>query len=155
MSEARFRDVIGRFASGVTVITTSDGVNLYGTTANAISSVSADPPMLLACLNENSTTQAAIRSSGRFAVNILSADQAELARGFAGKGPAKFDGVPLVQGADSLPVVDGALAVISCTVADAIRAGTHAIFIANVVDAEARDGEPLTYFRGAFGRLAR
>jgi len=93
-----FRDVIGRFASGVTVITTSAGGVAFGTTASAVSSLSADPPMLLVCLNKTSETGRAVAEAGVFGVNILAEGQEELAYKFATKGVGKFDGVAVETG---------------------------------------------------------
>ena len=90
LDQTLFRDVIGRFASGVTVITTRAEGRDFGTTASAVSSLSMDPPMLLVCLNTESETQRAIHASMRFAVNILGEDQAEVAFRFAKKAGSKF-----------------------------------------------------------------
>src|SRR5829696_759210 len=91
----RYRHVIGHFATGVTVITSNyDGVD-HGATASAVSSVSLDPPSLLVCLNRSAVTETAVRESGTFVVNILRADQGELAMRFAGRHGDKFDGVPV------------------------------------------------------------
>lgn len=148
-----FRDVIGRFASGVTVITTTAGNADYGTTASAVSSLSLEPPMMLVCLNKTSDTQAAILASGIFAVNILNEDQGQIAYQFAKKGAAKFEGVPVVPGQTGVPLVDNALAHIECEVRETVTGGTHTVFLAGVRRASGREGTPLTYFRGRFGRL--
>jgi 4-nitrophenol 2-monooxygenase / 4-nitrocatechol 4-monooxygenase, reductase component len=148
-----FRDVIGRFASGVTIITTSTDDTDFGTTASAVSSLSMDPPMLLICLNKTSDTQAAILASRRFGVNILHADQGQIAYQFAKKGGTKFDGVSTVRGVSGVPLVKDALAHVECEVTETVTGGTHVVFLARVIDAAGNDGEPLTYFRGRFGRL--
>lgn len=149
-----FRDTMGRFASGVTVITTVALGNDCGTTASAVSSLSADPPMLLVCLNTSSSTGAAVRVSGRFAVSVLRADQAAVADRFATKGAAKFAGIDVLRGPSGLPLVAGALAHLECVVVETVTAGTHTIFIGRVTDAGAYAGLPLAYFRGKFTRLA-
>ena len=148
-----FRDVIGRFASGVTVITTTADGQDHGTTASAVSSLSMDPPMLLVCLNKTSDTQTAVLSSGVFAVNILAEDQGQIAYQFAKKGAAKFEGVPVTRGGTGVPLVRDALAHIECEVKETVTGGTHTVFLAQVQHAAGRDGPPLTYFRGKFGRL--
>lgn len=148
-----FRDVIGRFASGVTVITTRTGGADHGTTASAVSSLSMDPPMLLVCLNRSSSTQAAILESGVFGVNILAEDQGDLAYRFARKGADKFDGVPVERGETGVPLLHDALAHIECEIKETVTGGTHTVFLAEVKQAAGRDGPPLTYFRGAFARL--
>lgn len=148
-----FRDVIGRFASGVTVITTAVDGEYHGTTASAVTSLSMDPPMLLACLNKTSDTQTAVLRSGVFGVNILAEGQDQLAYRFAKKGPAKFDGVAVRHGRTGVPLVEGALAHLECEVHETVTGGTHTVFLARVREAAGADAAPLTYFRGRFGRL--
>jgi flavin reductase (DIM6/NTAB) family NADH-FMN oxidoreductase RutF/DNA-binding GntR family transcriptional regulator len=149
-----FRDVMGRFASGVTVITTNAGGADSGTTASAVSSLSLDPPMVLVCLNMTSSTQVAVRDAGCFAVNILGADQSELAFQFATKsGAAKFEGAEILRGNRGVPLLAGALAHIECRVAEMVVGGTHTVFFGEVDNAAASEGTPLTYFRGKFGRF--
>jgi flavin reductase (DIM6/NTAB) family NADH-FMN oxidoreductase RutF len=150
----RYRHVIGHFATGVTIITSHhDGVD-HGATASAVSSVSLDPPSLLVCLNRSAVTETAVRESGTFVVNILRADQGELAMRFAGRHGDKFDGVPVERSAAGDPLLGGALARLECRVRDAVTGGTHTVFFGEVRNAEAAEGEPLAYFRGRFGRLA-
>jgi flavin reductase (DIM6/NTAB) family NADH-FMN oxidoreductase RutF len=86
LAAARLRAALGHFATGVTVVTAAGGDTHHGTTANAVSSVSLDPPLLLVCLRDESLTLSAMRESGRFAVNVLHADQEHLARRFARRG---------------------------------------------------------------------
>jgi flavin reductase (DIM6/NTAB) family NADH-FMN oxidoreductase RutF/DNA-binding GntR family transcriptional regulator len=153
VDENLFRDVIGRFASGVAVITTTDGRTDYGTTASAVSSLSLEPPMLLICLNRTSETQRAVLASRCFAVNILGDDQRDLALQFAKKGSAKFDGVEIAHGRRGPPLLLRALAYLECCVAETAQGGTHTVIMGEVEHAWARDGTPLTYFRGTFGRF--
>ena len=148
-----FRDVIGRFASGVTIITTTAGDTDFGTTASAVSSLSMDPPMMLICLNRTSDTQAAILQAGVFGVNILAEDQGQIAYQFAKKGQGKFDGVRVVHGRTGVPLVEDALAHLECEVEETVTGGTHTVFLARVRQAAGTDRAPLTYFRGRFGRL--
>jgi flavin reductase (DIM6/NTAB) family NADH-FMN oxidoreductase RutF len=148
-----FRDVIGRFASGVTVITTRADGGDFGTTASAVSSLSMEPPMMLICLNKTSDTQAAVLKSGVFAVNILGEEQGQVAYKFAKKGKDKFEGVGIVRGETGVPLVEGALAHLECEVQETVTGGTHTVFLARVRQAAGTEGAPLTYFRGRFGRL--
>lgn len=148
-----FREAISRFASGVTVVTTRFGDTDYGTTASAVSSLSLEPPMLLICLNRSSSTQEAVRESGLFAVNVLDDSQADLAHRFARKSADKFDGVPVERGAGDVPVLPDSLAHFECRVFETATAGTHIVFLAEVIGATGREGRPLTYFRGQFGRF--
>lgn len=148
-----FRDVIGRFASGVTIITTTVHGAAYGTTASAVSSLSMDPPMLLVCLNKSSETGRAIAESGVFGVNILAEGHEDLAYQFASKGGNKFDGVAVATGQTGVPLLTDGLANLECQVTESVTGGTHTVLLARVAVAEGRDGAPLTYFRGKFGRL--
>lgn len=150
-----FRDVVGRFASGVTVVTTAVAGRPFGTTASAMSSLSMDPPMLLVCLNRTSSTQAAVLEAGTFAVNILCDSQAGLAGQFARKGDDRFAGVEVRTGRTGAPLIEGSLATLECRTVETVTGGTHTVFLAQVVGAQARELEPLTYFRGRFGRLER
>lgn len=148
-----FREVIGHFTSGVTVITaTSDGRD-YGMTASAVTSLSLEPPMMMVCLNNRSSTQEAITRSRAFAVSVLAEGQHELAKHFGGSAEDKFAGVPTTRGAGGLPLIRDALAVLECQVSDDIVGGTHRAFLGRVVRAVARPGSPLAYFRGSFGRV--
>ena len=154
MTPKEFRDIIGHFASGVTVITALDDGQPFGTTASAVSSLSLEPPMVLICLNKTSSTENAIASSQRFAVNILGEDQADEAMRFATKKAAeKFQGVQVVDGEWGEPLLGGALAILECRVVERVTGGTHSVFLAEVERASSRSGTPLAYFRGQFGRL--
>lgn len=148
-----FRDVVGRFTSGVTVITTSLGGRQYGTTASAMSSLSMEPPMILICLNRASETGSAVLEAKSFAVNILADAQEGLAGQFAVKGTDKFAGVRFREGIMGNPLIEGTLATLECRTVETVTGGTHTVFLAEVTDAQARDLAPLTYFRGRFGRL--
>lgn len=153
LDQSVFRDVIGRFASGVTVISTRVGDQDLGTTASAVSSLSMDPPMLLICMNRTSETGRAIAETGRFVVNILGESQADVATRFARKGPDKFDGVEIDRGLAGLPRIARALGHLECRVAETATGGTHWVFLSHVESASATEGSPLTYYRGRFGRF--
>jgi 4-nitrophenol 2-monooxygenase / 4-nitrocatechol 4-monooxygenase, reductase component len=122
---ASFRDVIGRFASGVTVITTNHDGSDYGMTASAMCSLSLEPPMVLVCVNRRVATRAAVSSSGVFAVNILDEHQAETALRFATPRDDKFAGVAVRRGELRCPLLDGALAWLECRVTEDVAGGTH------------------------------
>lgn len=153
LDQTLFRDVIGRFASGVTVITTRAEGRDFGTTASAVSSLSMDPPMLLVCLNTESETQRAIHASMRFAVNILGEDQAEVAYRFAKKAGSKFVEGDIVRAPTDVPMLAQAIARLECHVREKVGAATHTVFLAEVEHASGEEGSPLTYFRGRFGRF--
>jgi 3,4-dihydroxy-2-butanone 4-phosphate synthase len=153
----QMREVMGHFATGVTVVTArgADGAAV-GTTANAISSVSLRPPLLLACLAEGSETLTAIRAGGRFAVNVLAKHQREHSDRFAAKGSAArphevdFEDHPL-----GVPVLPGALATVACEVEAIHPAGDHEIVVGAARSlARAEPGtEPLLFYRGAYSQL--
>lgn len=148
-----FRRVMGRFASGVTIITTRHEGTDYGLTATAVSALSLDPPMLLICVNRTSHTRQAIAAAGWFAVNILQEHQGELARQFARSDPDKFQGMRIFRGERGMPLLPDALASIECRVTEEIAAGTHSVFLAEAEGARITEGLPLTYFRGGMGRF--
>lgn len=150
-----FRNVVGHFASGVTVITTLVDGKPYGTTASAVSSLSMEPPMMLACLNRSSSTHDRVVEAGVFGINILAEDQASLAFQFGRKGGDKFEGVGYRISDSGVPLLDGALATIECRVAETATGGTHTIFLGLVAEASAADRQPLAYYRGTMGRLER
>jgi len=150
---AQFRHVVGHLASGVTVITTSlDGTD-YGMTASSVTSLSVDPPMMLACLNTAVPTSGAVAGAGRFVINVLGQGHEDLAYQFASPRTDKFQDVEVVRGPGGLPMLGAALAHLVCEVSEQVAGGTHTIFIGHVQEASATDGRPLTYFRGGFGRF--
>jgi flavin reductase (DIM6/NTAB) family NADH-FMN oxidoreductase RutF len=146
-----FRDVIGHFATGVTIVTAREADVDFGVTVSAISSLSLEPPMLLVCLNRSSRTQGVISRTGAFAVNILESGQADLARLFATSRDDKFSEVELARGDLGHPLLAGALAHVECEVDEEATGGTHAVFLAKVRRAVRYDGEPLLYYRGQLG----
>jgi flavin reductase (DIM6/NTAB) family NADH-FMN oxidoreductase RutF len=150
---ATFRRVVGHLASGVTVISCAVDGKPHGMTASSVTSLSADPPMMLACVNRSAPTSVAIRAAGGFVVNVLRAGQEHMAQQFARPSDDKFAGVATTYGALSMPVLREALAYLECEVCEQVDAGTHTILLGRVVNASASDGEPLAYFRGGFGRL--
>lgn len=150
---SEFRDIVGRFASGVTVITTHHFGERRGTTASAFTSLSLEPPMVIVCLNKASATGRAVAETRRFAVNILGEDQVNEAMAFAGRAPDKFAGVAVREAEHGIPVLSGALATLECDVAELATGGTHYVFFGTVERACAGAGAPLAYFRGKFGRL--
>lgn len=148
-----FRRVVGHLASGVTVITTIDDGAWYGMTASSVTSLSLEPPLMLACINNAVPTAAAVSRAGHYVVNVLGRGSAHLARQFAAPSPDKFRGVETEPGLFGAPVLRDALAGLQCRVVERVRGGTHTIFMGEVVAAAAREGSPLTYWRGDFGRF--
>jgi flavin reductase (DIM6/NTAB) family NADH-FMN oxidoreductase RutF len=142
---------MGRFATGVTVVTVTSPDGPIGLTANAVCSLSLDPLLLIVCFDNQARTLPVVRAVGRFGVNVLRADQQGLARLFASKLPEseKFAGVPHTVH-DGIPVIEGALAWVGCRLERLIPGGDHTIGIGAVEAAEAGHGEPLLWFRGSY-----
>ncbi|WP_433298217.1 flavin reductase [Pseudonocardia sp. CA-142604] len=148
-----FRHVVGHLPSGVTVVTTRTPESAFGMTASSVTSLSLDPPMMVACLNRSSPTSCAVSQAGAFAVNVLGEGHEYLAQQFAVRSDDKFTGVAVVEGTLGVPVLADALAHIECEVVEEVTGGTHTVFLGRVVEAKAEEGSPLTYFRGGFGRF--
>lgn len=148
----RFRDVLGRFASGVTVVTTVSGGAPVGMTCQSFSSVSLDPPLVLFVPAKTSRAWPLIQRSGRFCVNFLAADQAELSNQMASRGTDKFSGVSWEPAAHTgSPVLHGALAHLDCTIHAVHEAGDHVVVIGRVQDLQAAaDADPLLFYRGSY-----
>ena len=157
IDQSEFRRVIGHFAAGVTVVTTcrEDG-SAAGLTVSAVSSLSLDPTLLLVCVDQASDTLPFLERAGYFAVNVLEEGKGEtLARRFAGGGAEeKFRGVAWRPERTGAPVLDEALAWMDCRVTAVVPGGDHIIFVGEVLAADAREGTPLLYYRGGFGRFA-
>lgn len=148
-----FRHVVGHLASGVTVVTTRVDGRDHGMTASSVTSLSMDPPMMLACVNNSVPTATAIERSGRYTVNVLGQTHGDLAYQFATPGRDKFAGVAVERGAGGIPMLAEAIASIECEVTEQVLGGSHSVFLGHVTAATAREGAPLTYFRGGFGRF--
>jgi 4-nitrophenol 2-monooxygenase / 4-nitrocatechol 4-monooxygenase, reductase component len=148
---AVFRDVIGHFATGVTIITTRESEIDFGVTVSAVTSLSLEPPMLLVCLNRTSRTGQAVARTRSFAVNILGVGQIELAQLFATPREDKFAGLDIRYGDLGHPLIAEAIAHVECAVVEEAFGGTHTIFIAEVRRAERFEGVPLLYYRGQLG----
>ncbi len=151
----QFRDVLGTFASGITVVTTLSGDEPVGMTCQSFTSVSLDPPMVLFVPSRTSRAWPLIQRSGRFCVNVLAADQQWVSDRMATKGIDKFDGVPWRPAAASgSPVVEGGLAHLDCTIHTVHEAGDHYVVIGRVQHLETAAGitsdDALLYFRGGY-----
>ena len=155
-SPADFVSAMARAATGVSVVTTDGPDGRFGITVSAVSSVSAEPPMVLVCINRRSPAVVAIGDHGRFAVNMLADHQASVARTFSGRpdrgDPYDFATHAWQAGATGLPCLAGAAAVFECAVETAIDAGSHRIFIGRVIVAEAGAIAPLVYAGRDFRR---
>jgi len=148
-----FRDVLGRFASGVTVVTTTSNGEPVGMTCQSFSSVSLDPPLVLFIPAKSSRSWPLIQRSGKFCVNFLAADQAELSNTMASRGADKFGEVKWTPSAQTgSPILEGSLAHVDCTIQTVHEAGDHYVVIGRVVDlnTDELDADPLLFFQGKY-----
>jgi flavin reductase (DIM6/NTAB) family NADH-FMN oxidoreductase RutF len=153
MTEARFdsrayRNALGRFATGVTVVTTAVDGGVHGMTANAFTSVSLDPPLILIAVGKQARMHTYLSQQGRFGVSVLSQDQLAYAWNFAGRPQEGFQ--PAFKWRGEVPLVTNALAHFVCSVETTHPGGDHTLFLSRVNDLWSRDGSPLTFYRGRF-----
>jgi flavin reductase (DIM6/NTAB) family NADH-FMN oxidoreductase RutF len=156
---ATFRSVLGRFASGVTVVTVRDIQHYdHGMTATAFCSASLEPPLVLVCIGKAASLHSVLgtgNTASQFAVNILNAKQEALARRFAEEHPDRFDGVGFTRGITGAPILDECLDVIECEVQSRHEAGDHTIVVGTVIGTATNEGSPLLYYRGGYATLER
>jgi flavin reductase (DIM6/NTAB) family NADH-FMN oxidoreductase RutF len=147
IDRTELRRVMSHFATGVAVITTRDvDGKPFGLTANALCSVSLDPPLLLVCVDKKAESHV-------FAVNILGHGHEDLSRRFAVSGGDKFLDVAHRPGVTGVPLLEGVLGAVECRVVAEHDAGDHTIYIGEVEELEASEGQPLLFFRGKYRRL--
>jgi flavin reductase (DIM6/NTAB) family NADH-FMN oxidoreductase RutF len=151
---AHFRDAMGSLPTGVTVVTATGADGPAGATANAVSSLSIEPMLMLACLDRGSRTLLAVQAANRFGVNVLHAGQESIARAFATKAPVadKWTGVEWSE-RDGIPAIDDALAWIACDLRDVIAGGDHVIVTGEVTGLETSEGDPLVFHQGRYRSL--
>ena len=154
---AQFTAAMGLAATGVSVVTTDGPAGRFGLTVSAVSSVSADPPLVLICINRKSPAMAAVEANGVFAVNLLSARHRAYAETFSGRPregrPFDFANHDWHDGEMGLPLVRDATAIFECETHDRLDAGTHRIFIGRVIAAHRGAADPLVYCNRAFRRI--
>ncbi len=156
-----FRSVMGHFVTGITVVTTLTAEGPQGITVNALSSVSLEPPLVMVALDRRRFITPSVRASGRYAVNVLSEDQQALSDCFAGApvepGRDLFCGARWTPGTTGVPLIDGAIASLECTVVETFQAGDHELFIGRVDALRSRDDRPwpLLYYRRQYLRIQR
>lgn len=154
-----FRAVMGRFATGISVVTALDGERPFGITVNALSSVSLQPALVMVALDRRRFLTPIVRAGGRYAVNILGEDQQALSDCFAGApvtpGRDLFCGAAWHPGPTGLPLIDGAIATLECTVVQTFSAGDHDLFIGRVdtLVGDGQDAMPLLYYRRRYLRI--
>ncbi|MFJ8017171.1 flavin reductase family protein [Streptomyces sp. NPDC096339] len=152
------RSVFGRFATGVVAVTASDPSTgaRAGLAANSFCSVSLDPPLVSFCVAHTSTSWPLVRAAGLLGISILGADQRDAATRLSVRGADKFGGLPWTRSPGGAPLLEGALAWLECAVEAEHPAGDHVIVVCRVLRLDAsREGEPLVFFRGEYGRISR
>lgn len=156
IDEDEFRSVMGRFASGVTVVTSmsADGAD-QGMTVSAFCSLSLDPPLVLICVDRTASMYESLGEADGFIVNILAEKQESLARRFSGLDPNRFDGIGYSRGSNGIVVLDDVLGYVECKRIATHMGGDHCIYIGQVEVANAREGRPLLYYRGGYAQLER
>jgi flavin reductase (DIM6/NTAB) family NADH-FMN oxidoreductase RutF len=149
------RKIMGQFATGVTVVTTGGAAGSHGLTANAIASLSLDPPLVLVAVEKRAHSLEYLKKNQCFAVNILRLDQEEISRRFATPGPKDFVGVSTKTAVTAAPILTDCLAFVDCRVVAILPGGDHEIFVGEILAGEHNGGEPLLYYGGGYVRLAK
>jgi len=151
-----FRAVLGRFASGVTIVTTTDADGRdQGMTVSAFSSLSLEPPLVLVCIDHNASVWPAFERAEHFAINILGSQQEALSRRFSSRDGDRFASVGFTRGATGVALLDDTLASVECVVISRVSHGDHSILVGSVEGGTARDLQPLLYYRGGYASLTR
>ena len=147
----RLRDALGRFPTGVAIITTCNAAGkCEGLTANSFSALSIDPPLILWSLMSTARSMPSFWEAGHFAVNVLAADHLELSRHFARGRENKFEGVGYEVGIAGCPILTDALATFECRAQDKLNIGDHVLFVGAVERLDYRDGDPLIFSAGEY-----
>jgi flavin reductase (DIM6/NTAB) family NADH-FMN oxidoreductase RutF len=148
------RQIMGRFATGVTVVTSRCGDQLWGMTANGILSLSLDPPLILVSIDRRNQMHACVTQGKCFAVNILTQEQRDVSQRFAARGYKNFDGIALTTAETGAPILEDALAYVDCRLVQILSGGDHDMFIGEILAGDVNVGEPLMFFGGAYAQLA-
>ncbi len=150
-----FRSAMGSWPSGVTIITSRNGDQIHGMTVSDFSGASLDPPLALVCAAKTSITTGVIEEGSCFGVNVLRVDQDALSNKFASKKDEfkRFEGVETFAGKTGAPLLSGALVNLDCRLVAIHDAGDHVLCVGEIEEAHVREGEPLLFFRGGYGRF--
>jgi flavin reductase (DIM6/NTAB) family NADH-FMN oxidoreductase RutF len=151
-----FRSVLGRFATGITIITARDDKGTdHGMTVSAFCSASLNPPLVLICVAHAASMIELLRGHSHIGINVLSSNQEAYSRRFASEDEQPFDGIAFSRGEAGVVLFDDALAHLECRILEHFDAGDHSIFVADVDRATPKDGRPLLYYRGGYAQLER
>ena len=153
IDEAKFKQAMSHFASGVTVVTTESEGASYGLTVASFASLSLEPPLVLVCIETSVKSHDAIAAAGVFGVSILAEEQADISGRFASKADDKFSGIDVRRGSLGVPLIEGAICTIECRVASQLPGGDHSIFVGEVIAAETAEGKPLVYYRSGYRQI--
>jgi flavin reductase (DIM6/NTAB) family NADH-FMN oxidoreductase RutF len=151
-----FRSVMGRFASGITIVTARDAAGRdHGMTVSSFCSLSLVPPLVLICVERTTELHAVLGAAESFAVNVLASDQELVSRRFAEVDSGRFEGLAFTRALTGCALLTGTLATLECAVRARYDGGDHLIVTGEVIGAEARDGRPLLYYRGGYTQMER
>jgi 3-hydroxy-9,10-secoandrosta-1,3,5(10)-triene-9,17-dione monooxygenase reductase component len=153
MDSKKQRTIMGKFATGVTVAATARNGETWGMTANAVTSLSLDPPLVLLAVSRDSQSLQKFSEAGCYSLNILSADQEAISNRFAWLGPKDFSGLDYRTAVTGSPILAGGLGWVDCRIVEILRGGDHDVLIGHIEDGDCRDGRPLLYFAGAYAQL--
>jgi flavin reductase (DIM6/NTAB) family NADH-FMN oxidoreductase RutF len=153
IDDAAFKLAMSHFASGVTVVTTEHEGTRYGMTVASFASLSLHPPLVLICIEKNVKSHDAIAAAKKFGVSILASDQAEISGRFASRRDDKFEGIAVRTGDLGVPLIEGAICTLECTLHGSLPGGDHTVFVGEVVDCRTQESAPLVYFRSGYREL--
>lgn len=153
---ALFRSVLGRFASGVTVVTARDSARTdHGMTVSAFCSLSLDPLLVLICVEHNTVLHGVLADASQFAVNMLASGQESISRRFSEQIDDRFEGIGYTRGITGCAILGGVLGYLECDIDARFPGGDHTIIVGKVIAAAAHKGSPLLYYRGGYAQLER
>lgn len=153
LDQARFREVLGHFATGITIVTAIDAGEPVGFSCQSFAALSLNPPMVILAPAKSSTSWPRIARAGAFCVNILEEHQEAECRAFALSGGDKFSGVDWTPGVTGAPLIDGSLAIVECRLGAIYEGGDHELVTGHVVTLGVGEGSPLLFYRSGFGRF--
>jgi len=154
ISKEDFRAALGRFASGITVVTSIDHEDrFHGMTVSAFCSVSLEPSLILVCISKDTCSHQSIAEGKKFVVNILSEEQEELSERFAAPIDDKFSETEYTKSANGLPLINGALANLECRLVHSYEGGDHTIYVGEIENVTLAGGNPLIHFRGDYKQI--
>jgi len=150
-----FRQALGQFATGVTVVTTEDGDVVHGMTANAFTSVSLEPPLVLVSVDKRASTHEIIARTGKFGINILREEQEDLSRRFSKKIDDMDNDQPIFQMVQGIPILKDCLCSLACTLWATYNGGDHTLYVGKVEFLQVNEGDPLLFFASRYCKIEK